>query len=66
VSIAVTGQEKESLTVMATIRANGTKEPLSILAKGKTARVETIQIGQIFPHQRDHSESGSTTIETFA
>jgi hypothetical protein len=43
VSIAVTGQEKESLTVMATIRANGSKEPLSILAKGKTARVQKFE-----------------------
>jgi hypothetical protein len=65
VSIAIAGNEKECLTVMATIRASGRKDPLYILAHGKTTRVEHSQIGDVGEHQRDHSESGWMTPGTF-
>jgi hypothetical protein len=65
VVIGIRGDEKECLTVMATIRASGKKDPLYILAQGKTARVEESQIGDVGEHGRDHSESGWMTADTF-
>jgi hypothetical protein len=65
ISITTRGDEKECLTVMATIRADGKRVPLYILARGKTARVEESQIGPVAPHARDHSESGWMTKETY-
>jgi hypothetical protein len=38
--IGTPGNERECLTVMATIRASGKRDPLYILARGKTVRVE--------------------------
>jgi 23S rRNA U2552 (ribose-2'-O)-methylase RlmE/FtsJ len=37
-----------------------------ISGKTKTNRVETIQIGEVAPHQTDHSESEWTTAKIFA
>jgi hypothetical protein len=65
VQINIAGNEKDSLTVLATVRADRTKLPLVILAAGKTARVEGSQLGDIGIHFSDHSESGWTTTETF-
>jgi hypothetical protein len=66
VHIGIDGQEKESLKVTATVRANRQKELLYILRRDKTNRVEKTQIEEITPHRTDHSESGWTTPETFA
>jgi hypothetical protein len=66
VHIDIAGEENESLTVTATVRANGQKESLYILGKGRMNRVERTQIGNVTTHRTDHSESGWTRPETFA
>jgi hypothetical protein len=66
IAIQIGGSEKECLTVMATVRASGRKDPLYILAHGKTRRVEESQIGNVGQHLRDHSESGWMTADTFS
>jgi hypothetical protein len=65
VTISIQGSEKKCLTVMVTIRADGTKDPLYVLAHGKTARVEATQIGNIGEHGWDYSASGWMTPEIF-
>lgn len=65
VSIAITRDEKECLTALATIRADGTKLPLMIIAKGKTELVEQTQLGDVGFHVTGHSESGWMTQENF-
>jgi hypothetical protein len=40
ISISVQGDEKEAVTVLATISASGVKGPLFFIAKGQTMRVE--------------------------
>ena len=61
----VNANEKERLTVVAGIRADGTKLPLQFIAKGKTEQVLESQIGDVFPHLRAFSESGWTNESTF-
>jgi hypothetical protein len=58
VSTHINGDEKSSITVLATISASHRKWPLFFLAKGKTDRVEASQIGDVGDHWRSHSESG--------
>jgi hypothetical protein len=65
VHLQISGNEKEKLTVLATVAADRTKLPLVILAEGKTDRVEVSQLGDVGPHFTDHSESGWTTTDTF-
>jgi hypothetical protein len=65
VFIHIQGEEKETLTVLATISASGVKWPLYFLAKGKTSHVERSQIGGVGQHWRSHTESGWMTSETF-
>jgi hypothetical protein len=67
ISLIVGRDEKERMSVMATVRARGKKKPryMSILAHGKTARVEVSQTGRVMPHERDHSASGWMTQEAF-
>ena len=65
VQIRIDGDEKMSITALATIGCDGVKWPLFILAKGKTNRVETSQLGDISGHMSDHSRSGWMTVETF-
>jgi hypothetical protein len=65
VHLNCTGDEKACITVMATISAAGDKLPLFFIAKGKTARVERSQIGDVGPHGVTHSESGWMTVVTF-
>jgi hypothetical protein len=65
-TIASSGNEKECIPVMATIRADGKRGPLYILAHSKTALVETSQIGDVTAHHRGHSDSGWMTSETYA
>jgi hypothetical protein len=45
VQVNIPGNEKESLTVMATVTASGIKLPLQILAQGTTDRVHQSQVG---------------------
>jgi hypothetical protein len=58
VSLYVQGDEKDSMTVLSTISASGNKWPLCFVAKGKTDKVETSQIGDVVGHWRLHSASG--------
>ena len=66
ININVMSNEKESLTVIASIKADGTKIPLYFIAKGKTQACEASQIGDVSPHMPAHSENGWTTAETFS
>ena len=61
----INGSEKENITVIASITADGEKLPLMFIAKGKTERVEESQIGDISSHWKTHSETGWMTNETF-
>jgi hypothetical protein len=63
--VAISGSEKESVTVIAAITAARTKLPLCLIATGKTAIVEASHFGDIGYHHADHSESGWQTPETF-
>ena len=65
ISINLDSSPKASMTVLASIRADGTKIPLYFIAKGKTVLVETTQIGDVSPHMSNHAENGWTTEETF-
>ena len=65
-SVEITGDEKESLTVLATISANGRKLPLMMVAKGLTEQVEESQLGDTAYHWKCHSESGWMTTDTFS
>lgn len=57
--------EKDSVTVLASVTATGQKLPLFAIAKGKTKRVEQSQLGSAATLIRDHSASGWTTKQTF-
>jgi hypothetical protein len=65
VSIRVNGNEKDSLTVLASVTAGSGKLPLFAIAKGKTTRVEQIPLGTDDALIRDHSESGWSPTSTF-
>jgi hypothetical protein len=67
VAVEIMGDEKMSITAMATITADTkgrNKLPLYLIAKGKTKRVEISQLGEIGVHQADHSQSGWQTVDT--
>jgi hypothetical protein len=66
VSLDIRGNEKASITALATITAENTKLPLFIIAKGKTKRAEATQLGNIKEHRGDHSVNGWTTAETMS
>ena len=57
--------EKDRLTVVAGIKADGGRLPLQFIAKGKTEQVLDTQIGDVYPHLRSYSENGWTTENTF-
>jgi hypothetical protein len=65
VSIKVDGDEKGMITVLATISASKNKWPLFFVAKGKTVRVESSQIGEVGSNWRAHSETGWMRGELF-
>ena len=65
VPLKVNGDEKECLTVLATVSANGGKLPLFFLAKGTSERVLETQIGDVCDHWKSYSENGWETAETF-
>ena len=58
--------EKTRVTILATICAVYTKLPLLFIAQGKTALVETTQIGDVSYHWKTHTESGWKNDEVFA
>ena len=65
IQIRVSGNPKDSITVLATIAPNGTKCPLFIIAKGKTNRCEESQLSDTAYHIRTHLINGWSTAETF-
>ena len=65
VRIHIRGDEKECITVLATITANGGKLPLYFLASGRTLRAEESQLGDVCGHWANHSDNGWETSETF-
>ena len=65
VPLKVNGDEKNCLTVLATVTANGGKLPLFFIAKGLTDRVLDTQIGDVSTHWRSFSKKGWQTADTF-
>ena len=65
IQIQVNGNTKDSITVLATIAADGTKCPLFLVAKGKTERCERNQFEDTLYHWKTHSINGWSTTETF-
>ena len=61
----VNSNDKEKVTVVAAIAADGTKLPLQFIAKGTTPAVLESQIGDVNYHFRAYSENGWTTESTF-
>ena len=66
VSLDISGSEKDGLTVLATIAADGTKLPLFFIAQGKTVRVEETQVGPEPTDWVTHTESGWQTSQSFS
>ncbi|KAH0800446.1 DDE superfamily endonuclease containing protein [Histomonas meleagridis] len=64
VKVFFEGNPKQSVTVLAGIKADGTKLPLFIIAKGTTERTER-NLGDISYHISGRSKSGWTTEGTF-
>jgi hypothetical protein len=65
VSVEVDANEKDCVTVLASITAAGKKLDLFAVAQGKTKQVEVSQLGTDQTVITDHSESGWSTISTF-
>jgi hypothetical protein len=65
VSVCLNANEKDAITVVASVTAAHDKLPLFFIAKGRTERVEHSQLGDPQGHQTTHSPSGWTTAETF-
>lgn len=65
VSLPVTFNEKQRMTAVCAIAADGFKFPIQFIAKGKTEEVLETQIGDVDPHLRAFSEKGWTDINTF-
>jgi hypothetical protein len=65
VTVRLDGNEKDSVTVLASVTASGKKLPLFAIAKGNTKRAERGQLGSDPTLVRDHSSSGWSTAETF-
>lgn len=57
--------DKDQVTVLATITAARTKLPLLFIAEGKTERVEASQIGDVAYHWITHTQNGWMTDESF-
>jgi hypothetical protein len=59
------GNEKDSVTVLASVTAGGDRFLFFVIAKGKTRRAERNQLGSDETLLRDHSPSRWSTIEIF-
>jgi hypothetical protein len=64
IPVNVTGNDKDSITVMASVTLAKTKLPLYILAKGRTERCESSQLRKLVSHQPFHSPTGWITEQT--
>jgi hypothetical protein len=65
VTVNINANDKECVTVLASITAAGNKLPLLAIAQGKTTKVEETQLGSDETMVCAHSKSGWTTIKTF-
>jgi hypothetical protein len=65
VSVELEANEKDCVTVLASVTAAGKKLDLFAVAQGKTKQVEVSQLGNDASVIKDHSESGWSTIVTF-
>ena len=65
IAINIQHSAKETITVLASVTANGGRLPLYILAKGTTDKVLESQLGDTFGHWKNFSENGWQTSETF-
>jgi hypothetical protein len=64
VKLIIDGNDKENFTTICTVTADGTKLPMTLIAKGKTDACEA-GFGDIGEHNSDHSESGWSTCPVF-
>lgn len=65
VSLPVSFNEKQRITAVCAIAADGFKFPIQFIAKGKTEQVLNTQIGDVSPNIRSFSENGWTNTQTF-
>jgi transposase len=65
ISVQLNLTEKEAITALASVTAAHDKLPLFLIAKGKTDRVESTQLGGPQDCVTAHSPSGWTTLATF-
>lgn len=65
VIIPVKFNEKDRITAVCGVDANGPKLNIQFIPKGETDIVLGSQIGDVSPHMRAYSKKGWTTIETF-
>lgn len=65
VSIPVQFNEKQRITAVCAIAADGFKFPIQFIAKGQTEQVLETQIGDVGHHLRAYSENGWTNTNTF-
>lgn len=65
VTIPVRFNDKERITAVCAIGADGFKYPIQFIAKGKTSEVLNTQIGDVAPNVKAFSENGWTTQDTF-
>ena len=65
VTIPVRFNDKERITAVCAIGADGFKNPIQFIAKGKTSEVLNTQIGDVAPNVKAFSENGWTTQDTF-
>jgi hypothetical protein len=63
--MTINGNEKDCVTVLASVTASGSKLPLLFIAAGKTERVEQSHIGDLEGQWTTHSTNGWQTSETF-
>ncbi|KAK8860295.1 hypothetical protein M9Y10_011959 [Tritrichomonas musculus] len=65
VSIPVKFQEKQRITALCAISAEGISHKIQFIAKGQTSIILDVQLGDCFPHIRAFSEKGWTDNSTF-
>ena len=65
VSLPVKCNDKQRITAVCAIAADGFKFPIQFIAKGKTEPVLDTQIGDVDPNIRSFSENGWTNTQTF-
>ena len=64
VSVPVGFNEKQRVTALCAISADGSKHCIQFIAKGTTQAVVNSQLGDVFPHLSTFSEKGWSTNET--